>query len=58
VEKYLDHADPEVRAKAVSAFARMSDAAGWERILEKAADPNESVRAAAAEALGAFPARP
>jgi HEAT repeat protein len=58
VEKFLDHADPEVRSKAVSAFARMSDAAGWERILEKATDPNESVRAAAAAALGGWTSRP
>jgi HEAT repeat protein len=57
VEKFLDHADPEVRSKAVSAFARMSDAAGWERILGKAADPSDSVRAAVAEALGGWTAR-
>jgi len=58
VEKYLDHPDPEVRSKAVSSFARMSDAAGWERILARAADPSESVRAAVAEALGGWTARP
>ena len=58
VEKFLDHAEPEVRARAVSAFARMSDAAGWEMILEKATDPNESVRAAAAAALGGWTSRP
>ncbi len=58
VEKFLDHPDPEVRSKAVSSFARMSDAAGWERILAKATDPSESVRAAVAEALGGWTARP
>ena len=58
VEKFLDHPDPEVRSKAVSSFARVSDAAGWERILEKASDPNESVRAAVAEALGGWTSRP
>ncbi|HEX9191828.1 MAG TPA: HEAT repeat domain-containing protein [Candidatus Deferrimicrobiaceae bacterium] len=58
VEKFLDHPDPEVRSKAVSAFARMSDAPGWERILAMAADPSESVRAAVAEALGGWTARP
>ena len=58
VEKFLDHPDPEVRSKAVSSFARVSDAAGWERILEKASDPSESVRAAVAEALGGWTSRP
>lgn len=57
VEKFLDHPDPEVRSKAVLSFARMSDARGWERILEKASDPSETVRAAAAEALGGWTAR-
>jgi len=54
VEKFLHHPEPEVRAKAVSAFARMTDAAGWEKILAAAADPNETVRAAVADALGGF----
>jgi len=58
VEKFLGHGDPEVRAKAVSAFARMTDAAGWEKILARAGDPDETVRAAVAEALGVWTSRP
>jgi HEAT repeat protein len=58
VEKFLDHPETEVRSKAVSSFARLSDASGWEKILAKAADPSESVRAAVAEALGGWTARP
>jgi HEAT repeat protein len=57
VEKFLDHPEPEVRSKAVSSFARMSDAPGWVRILAMASDPSESVRAAVAEALGGWTAR-
>jgi len=57
VEKFLDHPEPEVRSKAVSSFARMSDAPGWGRILAMASDPSESVRAAVAEALGGWTAR-
>jgi len=52
VERFLDHPEPEVRAKAVSAFARMTDAAGWGKILAMAVDPDETVRAAVAGALG------
>jgi HEAT repeat protein len=58
VEKFLDHPDASVRSRAVSAYARICDAGGWERILAKAADPNVSVRAAAAEALGGWTSRP
>ena len=58
VEKFLGHAEPEVRAKAVSAFARMAGAAGWDKILARAEDPDETVRAAVAEALGSWTSRP
>jgi HEAT repeat protein len=57
VEKFIDHPDPEVRSKAVRAFSRICDPGGWERVLARAADPNESVRAAVAEALGGWTSR-
>jgi HEAT repeat protein len=56
VEKFLDHAEPEVRAKAVKAFSRLCDGPGWEKVLLRAGDPNETVRAAVAEALGGWTA--
>jgi len=52
VEKFLDHAEPEVRAKAVKAYSLLCDGPGWEKILSRSGDPNETVRSAAAEALG------
>jgi len=58
VEKFLDHPEPEVRAKAVVAYSRLCDGPGWEKILSRAADPNETVRAAAAEALGRWTSSP
>ena len=58
VERFLDHADPEVRAKAVKAHSRLCDGAGWEKILSRTADPDETVRAAAAEALGGYTPSP
>ena len=54
VEKFLDHAEPEVRAKAVTAYSRLCDGPGWEKILPRTGDPNETVRAAVAEALGGW----
>ncbi|GAB4228681.1 MAG: hypothetical protein OHK0028_02490 [Deltaproteobacteria bacterium] len=56
VEKFLDHPEAEVRAKALIAYSRLCDAPGWERILSRAGDPDDTVRAAAAEALGAWSA--
>jgi HEAT repeat protein len=58
VEKYLDHPEPEVRAKAVTAYSRLCDGPGWEKILPRTGDPNETVRAAVAEALGAWTSSP
>lgn len=58
VEKFLDHPEPEVRAKAVVAYSRLCDGPGWEKVLSRAADPNETVRAAAAEALGGWTSSP
>lgn len=58
VEKFLDHPEPEVRAKAVVAYSRLCDGPGWEKVLLRAADPNETVRAAAAEALGGWTSSP
>jgi HEAT repeat protein len=58
VEKFLDHPEPEVRAKAVTAYSRLCDDPGWEKILPHAGDPNETVRAAVAEALGNWTSSP
>jgi HEAT repeat protein len=58
VEKFLDHPEPEVRAKAVRAYSRLCDDPGWEKILPHAGDPNETVRAAVAEALGNWSSSP
>jgi HEAT repeat protein len=58
VEKFLDHPEPEVRAKAVTAYSRLCDDPGWEKILPHAGDPNETVRAAVAEALGDWTSPP
>lgn len=54
VEKFLAHAEPEVRAKAVTAYSRLCDGPGWEKILPLAGDPNETVRSSAAAALGGW----
>ena len=58
VEKFLDHPEPEVRAKAVKAYSRLCDGPGWEKILPRTGDPNETVRAAVAEALGGWTSSP
>jgi len=58
VEKFLDHPEPEVRAKAVTAYSRLCDGPGWEKILARSGDPNETVRAAVAEALGRWTSSP
>jgi len=58
VERFIDHADPEVRGSAVKAYSRLCDGAGWEKILSRSADPDDSVRAAAAEALGRYTSAP
>lgn len=52
VEVYLEHPDAEVRGKAIQAFARVAENTGWEKILVHAAEKDETVRAAAARALG------
>ncbi len=52
VESYLEHPDAEVRGKAIQAFARMAENTGWEKILAHAGEKDETVRAAAARALG------
>jgi len=58
IEKFLDHPEPEVRAKAVAAYSRYCDGPAWEKILARTGDPNETVRAAAAEALGGWSSAP
>ncbi len=52
VEKFLEHPDAEVRGKAIVAYARVADPAGWEKILGRAAEKNDTVREAVARALG------
>ncbi|HZD54644.1 MAG TPA: HEAT repeat domain-containing protein [Candidatus Aquicultoraceae bacterium] len=52
VERYLNHGDLEVRAKAIQALARVAGSAGCERILPLASEKEEAVRVAAARALG------
>jgi len=58
IEKFLDHPEPEARAKAVTAYSRLCDGPGWEKILYRAGDPSDTVRAAAAEALGGWTSSP
>jgi HEAT repeat protein len=58
IEKFLDHPEPEVRAKAVMAYSRLCDGPGWEKILPRTGDPSETVRAAVAEALGGWTSSP
>lgn len=52
IEPFLAHPDVEVRGKAILAYARVADKAGWEKILEHAGEDEETIRAAAARALG------
>jgi len=52
VEKYLVYPDAEVRGKAIQAFALVAENTGWEKILAMAVAEDETVRAAAARALG------
>lgn len=52
VERYLEHPDAEIRGRAIVALARISGAAGWEKILRQAGSPDPAVRAAVARALG------
>lgn len=56
VERYLEHPDAEVRGKAIQAFALVAENAGWEKILALAVEKDETVRAAAARALGEWSA--
>ena len=52
IEQYLEHPDVEVRGKAILAYARVAEKAGWEKILAHAGENEETIRAAAARALG------
>jgi len=52
IEQYLEHPDVEVRGKAILAYARAAGKAGWEKILAHAGEDEETIRAAAARALG------
>jgi len=52
VERYLSHPEVEVRAKAIIAVSRLTDGAGWEKILAMREDKDEMIRIAVAEGLG------
>lgn len=52
IEKYLEHPDAEVRGKAIQAYARVMENDAWEKILPHAAEKDETIRVAAARALG------
>jgi len=56
IEKYLEHPDPEVRGKAIVAYARVTEAAGWEKIIGRSGEKSDTVRAAVARALGEWTA--
>jgi len=58
VEKFLAHPEPDVRAKAVTAYSRLCDGPGWEKILSGAGDTDENVRTAVAHALGIWSSPP
>lgn len=52
VLRFVDHPDAEVRGKALLAYARVAGEEALARILERAEDPSETVRAAAGRSLG------
>ncbi len=56
VEKFLEHPDAEVRGKAIVAYARVTEAAGWEKVIGGSTDKNDTVRAAVARAMGEWTA--
>jgi hypothetical protein len=56
IGKYLVHTDPFVCSKAVKAYALLAEKDDWEKVLTLAGSENETVRAAAAEALSEWSA--
>jgi hypothetical protein len=52
IERYLDHPDVEVRGKAILAYVRVAEKAEWEKILAYTGEEEETIRTAAARALG------
>ncbi len=56
VERFLEHPDAEVQGKAIVAYARVTEAPGWEKIIGRSAEKNDTVRAAVARALGEWTA--
>ncbi|HEY5997172.1 MAG TPA: hypothetical protein VIU29_09120 [Candidatus Deferrimicrobiaceae bacterium] len=60
VERFLSDSDPEVKAKAIVAYARTAEEP-WERLVPNVAAVDDTIRAAAARALGewtgSFPGR-
>ncbi len=58
VEKFLDHPEPEVRGKAIVAYARVAESGGWEKIIGRSGEKSDTVRAAVARALGEWTAQP
>lgn len=57
VERYLDHPEPEVRARALVAYARVAEGEGLEKVVRHASDPSETVRAAVSVAMGEWLSR-
>jgi cyclophilin family peptidyl-prolyl cis-trans isomerase/HEAT repeat protein len=53
VERWLEAADPELRARAAYALSRRADPAAMAALLGSEADPNPLVRASVARSLGA-----
>jgi HEAT repeat protein len=51
LERFMDHPDDEVRGRAIVAYACVAGPAGWEKILPRAENASETVRAAVARAL-------
>jgi HEAT repeat protein len=51
VERFLSDPDPEVKAKAIVAYARTAEEP-WERLIPNVTAVNDTIRAAAARALG------
>ncbi len=55
VERFLSDPDPQVKGKAIIAYARTAEAP-WELLLQNVVAANDTVRAAAARALGEWSA--
>jgi hypothetical protein len=56
IGRYLGHQDPFVCSKAVKAYSLLAEKDDWEKVLQLAGSENETIRAAAAEALSEWSA--